>query len=39
MILAEVWAKNWAKLSGHFRASFAVQNALRALEALPYNDL
>ena len=23
---AEVWAKNWAKFSAHFRASFAVQN-------------
>ena len=23
---AEVWAKNWAKYSGHFRASFAAQN-------------
>ena len=23
---AEVWAKNWANFSAHFRASFAVQN-------------
>ena len=26
MTRAEVWAKNWAKCSAHFRASFAVQN-------------
>ena len=26
MTRAEVWAKNWAKFSAHFRASFAVQN-------------
>ena len=26
MTRAEVWAKNWAKISAHFRASFAVQN-------------
>ena len=26
MTRAEVWAKNWANFSAHFRASFAVQN-------------
>ena len=26
MTRAQVWAKNWAKFSAHFRASFAVQN-------------
>ena len=26
MTRAEVWAKNWAKFSAHFRASFAVQD-------------
>ena len=26
MTRAEVWAKNWAKFSAHFRASFPVQN-------------
>ena len=26
MTQVEVWAKNWAKFSAHFRASFAVQN-------------
>ena len=26
MTRAEVWAKNWAKFSAHFRASFAVQH-------------
>ena len=37
MTRAEVWAKDWAKYSAHFRASFAVQNDPPFFPQIPPN--